>query len=231
MTSRNSIHHTAIIEDTVRLGVGNFIGPFVVIQGNVTIGDNNWIGPHSVIGSPADHSHFHSQGEKPAVVFGAVTIGSRCIIHDHVSVHSPTTDNTVIESEVYVCSGAYLGHDVFLGHGATISPRAALGGHVYVGHGATIGMGSSVHQRRIIGPLSMIGMQSSVIENVQPCAVVAGNPACFIKQNQVALDRLDLGDGPWREQLSRPFGSWDLALFPVKLREIIESFQYQTRGK
>lgn len=51
----NSVHPTAVIEGSVRLGKNNWIGPYAVILGEVEIGDDNWIGPHVVIGAPPEH--------------------------------------------------------------------------------------------------------------------------------------------------------------------------------
>ena len=50
----NEIHHTAVIGDDVKLGIGNVIGPYAVIIGPCHLGDGNWLGPHVSIGGPAE---------------------------------------------------------------------------------------------------------------------------------------------------------------------------------
>ena len=224
MQRNNVIHPTAIIDDSVAIGTGNTIGPYVVITGQVELGDDNWIGPHVVIGAPAEHQAFHQPGKAPAPVDGGIMIGSRCIIHEHIAIQAPTTGNTVIGSEAFLMHGVHIPHDAIIEEAVTIAPMAVLGGHAFIGSGATIGMGAVIHQRRRIGPLAMVAMQASVVHDVAPCSVVVGNPARFMKVNQIALDKISLEGGPWEQELLKPFDVWDFSLFPEILQLKFKTF-------
>jgi UDP-N-acetylglucosamine acyltransferase len=231
MIKRNEIHPTAVVESSVSLGSGNTIGPYAVILGNVLIGDDNWIGPHAVIGTPAEHREFHLPGQPPLVPKGGIRIESRCVVHEHVAIQSPTIGDTLVGSESFLMHGVHVAHDVEVGEGVTIAPYAVLGGHVVVGSKATIGMGAVVHQRLHVGPLSMVGMQASVTKDVAPFAVVAGNPARFVKVNSIALEKFRTGFGKMSEHLSGSVDSWDISLLPAELQEIVVSYQRKLLGQ
>ena len=55
-----------------------------------------------------------------------------------------------------------------------IGPRAWVGARAFVGPGVNVGEGA------------VIGAMSAVFKEVEPWSVVAGNPARFLKQRQVA---------------------------------------------
>jgi UDP-2-acetamido-3-amino-2,3-dideoxy-glucuronate N-acetyltransferase len=98
-----------------------------------------------------------------------------------------------IESHAFVCSGTVIGDGVFVGHGVMFTndrhPRAttpdgrATGAGdwtlepVHVGAGATIGSGAVILPGVCIGERAMVGAGAVVTKDVEPGAVVAGNPA------------------------------------------------------
>ena len=85
-----SIHPSAVIAETVRLGSGCFVGPNVVIEEDVEIGRNSYIGPGAHIGA-------------------GVVIGDETVIHSHVTVY----DRVQIGARVILHAGCVIGADGF----------------------------------------------------------------------------------------------------------------------
>lgn len=102
-------------------------------------------------------------------VDAGATIGDRCKIQNHVSVYG----------------GVELADDVFVGPGATFTndryPRSDPGGWVlartFVGRGASIGANATVLPGVELGAWSVVAAGAVVTRDVQPHALVAGNPA------------------------------------------------------
>lgn len=218
----NKIHPTAIIGPNVILGDGNIIEPYAVLQGNTQIGDSNWIGPHAVIGTPPEsRTHHNAEMNLEGLVPGIVKIGSRCIIHEHSAVQSPTADLTLINNNVFLMHGVHIGHDCKIADDVTIAPTSVLAGHVIVGKNVTLGIGTVVHQHLRIGALAMSGMNSTINRNVKPFSLIAGTPARFISHNQVGLERAGIDLTPFLELLEKPWSEWDYSLFPKDILEIL----------
>jgi len=98
-----------------------------------------------------------------------------------------------IQSHTFICDGVRIGDEVFVGHGVTFVndkfPRATDGSGslqteadwelllTVVGDGASIGSGATVLGGVRIGRGATIGAGAVVTRDVEPEAVVAGNPA------------------------------------------------------
>ena len=78
-----SIHETAIIDKTAKIGPDVFIGPYAVISENARILKGSHIGAHCFIG---DNSFI---GEH-CFLYPNVTVRESCIIGDNVAIHSGT---------------------------------------------------------------------------------------------------------------------------------------------
>jgi UDP-N-acetylglucosamine acyltransferase len=220
---QNNIHPTAVIDKSVKLGSGNWIGPYVVIMDDVAIGNDNWIGPHAVIGAPPEHRSFHS-GANPEAREGKIIIGSRNVIHEHAAIQAPTTGNTSVGDDCFIMHGVHIAHDVQLGNWVTIAPGTVLGGHSAVGDRATLGIGVAVHQYRRIGPLAMVGMHSTIVKDVNPFALVAGTPARFMKANSIGIERAGIPLGLWTTLISQPYSVWQISEFPDEVAEILHKW-------
>lgn len=141
----------------VEFGEGVVLYPFTNIYG-CRIGDETRIGPFVEIQR------------------GAV-IGARCKVQSHT----------------FICDGVEIQDEVFVGHGVVFVndrfPRAtrqdgALAGsgdwtleQTVVERGTTIGSGATILGGVRLGAGSLIGAGAVVTRDVQPGAVVAGNPA------------------------------------------------------
>lgn len=88
--SKPSIHPTAVIAETARLGEDVAIGPYVTIGEHSVIGDNTVLKPHTTIGDN-------------------VQMGAHVTIHPNVVVY----DGTIIKDKVTIHASSVIGSDGF----------------------------------------------------------------------------------------------------------------------
>jgi acetyltransferase-like isoleucine patch superfamily enzyme len=102
-----------------------------------------------------------------------------------------------ISSHTFVCEGVHIEDNVFIGHSVTFIndsyPRAttAEGGlqteadwkveNTIIRKGASIGSGSTILSRVTVGSNAIVGAGSVVTKDVPDNAIVAGNPAKFLR--------------------------------------------------
>jgi len=121
-------------------------------------------------------------------IMSNVKIGSNCIIGQNVYISSDVVlgNNVKVQNNVSIYSGVICEDDVFLGPSMVftnvINPRSAINRRgkylkTFVGKGASIGANATIVCGHDIGPYSFIGAGAVVTKNVQPYALVVGNPA------------------------------------------------------
>jgi UDP-2-acetamido-3-amino-2,3-dideoxy-glucuronate N-acetyltransferase len=102
-----------------------------------------------------------------------------------------------ISSHSFICEGVDIEDDVFIGHSVTFIndtyPRATVTGgglqteadwkveKTRVCQGASIGSGSTILSNITIGENAIVGAGSVVTKDVPANAIVAGNPAKFLR--------------------------------------------------
>src|SRR5206468_5024834 len=102
-----------------------------------------------------------------------------------------------ISSHTFVCEGVDIEDNVFIGHSVTFIndsyPRATTTGgglqteadwkveKTVVKKGASIGSGSTILSKVTIGENAIVGAGSVVRKDVPANAIVAGNPARFLR--------------------------------------------------
>jgi acetyltransferase-like isoleucine patch superfamily enzyme len=122
-----------------------------------------------------------------------VKIGAFVEIQKNASIGN----NCKISSHTFICEGVTIEDAVFIGHSVTfindMYPRAtAVGGALQteadwkvdktvVKKGASIGSGCTILANVTIGEGAIIGAGSVVTKDVPPNAIVAGNPAKFLR--------------------------------------------------
>ena len=103
-----------------------------------------------------------------------------------------------ISSHTFICEGVTIEDNVFIGHGVTFIndsyPRAANADGTLqteadwkvettlVKKGASIGSGSTILSKVTIGENAIVGAGSVVTKDVPANAIVAGNPARFMRR-------------------------------------------------
>ena len=106
-------------------------------------------------------------------------------------------DNCKISSHTFICEGVTIEDEVFIGHSVTFIndtyPRATTSdGQLQteadwqveptrVCRGASIGSGATILASITIGENAIVGAGSVVTKDVPPGAIVAGNPAKFLR--------------------------------------------------
>jgi UDP-2-acetamido-3-amino-2,3-dideoxy-glucuronate N-acetyltransferase len=123
-------------------------------------------------------------------ILDGAMIGRDCNICDHVFIEEQVVigDRVTVKSGVQLWNGLIVEDDVFIGPNATFSndrfPRSkqyqATSPVTTICRKASIGAGSTILPGVTIGHNAMIGAGSVVTSNVQPNAIVTGNPARVI---------------------------------------------------
>ncbi len=102
-----------------------------------------------------------------------------------------------ISSHTFICEGVEIQDDVFIGHGVTfindVYPRATVAGiglqteadwkveKTRICKGASVGSGSTILCNVTVGENAIVGAGSVVTKDVPANAIVAGNPARFLR--------------------------------------------------
>ena len=145
------LHHTAIVDDRVRIGKGTRIWHFSHILPGTEIGPNCNIGQNVVIGPD-------------------VTIGENCKIQNNVSVYKGVT----LEDRVF-CGPSVVFTNV---HNPRAHIRRMHEVRpTLVKEGATLGANCTIICGVTIGRYSFVGAGAVVTHDVPDYALVAGNPA------------------------------------------------------
>jgi acetyltransferase-like isoleucine patch superfamily enzyme len=163
-----SVNQFIAISADVKLGANVKLGKFINLYG-CTVGDDTKIGAFVEIQKHA-------------------TVGRLCKISSHT----------------FVCEGVTIEDHVFIGHGVTFIndsyPRATTGGALQteqdwkveptlVKKGASIGSGCTILPNVVIGERAIVGAGSVVTKDVPDDAIVAGNPARFLRSTAEGADR------------------------------------------
>lgn len=184
----NVIHPTAIVSESATLGTGNYIGPFCLIGPNTQIGDNNRFEAYCSIATPPEHKDFWDKDHQ------SVVIGDNCVFREFITVNSGTINNTLISNNVIMLKGSHVGHDSIVHSLVTLSCNVMVGGHSIIYQGANLGLSAVLHQYSQIGQYAMIGMATVVTKKttILPFNVYTGNPAKFLKLNQIGIQKSKL---------------------------------------
>ncbi|MBI5792913.1 MAG: acyl-ACP--UDP-N-acetylglucosamine O-acyltransferase [Rhodocyclales bacterium] len=186
-----SIHPTAIVHPSAKLGRGVVVGPYSLVGEHVEIGDHSVIGPHVVvtghttIGSDNRIFQFCSIGEQPQDKKYAgeptrLEIGDRNTIREFCTFNCGTAQDagvTRLGNDNWIMAYVHLAHDCQVGDNTIFANNAQLAGHVQVGDWAILGGFTVVHQFVRIGAHSITAMGTILLQDLPPFVMAAGNPA------------------------------------------------------
>lgn len=198
-----SIHPSAYIAASAKLGDNVSVGPFAVIEEHVEIGDNCQIGAHSVIQpyvrmgvGNVVHPHAVLGGLPQDIHFNAETvtylqIGDRNVFREGVTAHRATIENgaTQIGSDCYFMNNSHVAHDCQVGSNTIFANNVAIGGHVQVGSRVFMGGNVVAHQFCRIGSYAIVQGTTGLNMDVIPFMLIGGRPARHYKLNTVGLRR------------------------------------------
>jgi UDP-N-acetylglucosamine acyltransferase len=197
-----TVHPTALVDASAKLGEGVEIGAFAIVgpncvigdgstvaarvslERNVTIGTNVTIGVGTVLGGDPQDLKF--KGEETFV-----EVGDNTVIREYTTINRGTSQSyrTTVGKNCFLMSYVHLAHDCHIGDGVIISNGTQLAGHVTIDDRAILSGLVAVHQFATIGRFSFIGGCSRVAKDVPPYVKAVGNPIKLYGLNSVGLER------------------------------------------
>ena len=197
---KNTIHPTAQVSKSARLGTNNYIGPFCNVYGNVVMGDNNHFEGYVSIGSPAEKHGYFDDTDEPKTYIGN---GNR--IREFVTINSGTRRSTIMGNKCVMLRGSHLSHDSTLEDEVTVSCTVMIGGESHIMTGCNLGLGALLHQFSIVGSYCMVGMGAVCTKKVKfiPGGIFVGNPAKYLRNNTIGLERNGITETQLEQEESR----------------------------
>ena len=212
-----SIHQTAIVDKTAKIGANVDIGPHCVIEGGVEIGDgtklwhNVYVAKGTTIGRSCRIHMGAILGHEPQdVAFkdkpSYLKIGDRNNIREYVTIHRGTQEgsSTVIGDDNFIMGLVHIAHNCRLGNKIVIVNNTILGGHVQIDDMAFLSGNCVLHQFVRIGRLVMIGGAGRMGKDVPPF-MIAERDSAVISYNIVGIRRAGF-DANTRSQIKKAFG-------------------------
>lgn len=213
-----SIHPTAHVEPSARIGRGAFVGPYAIIEAHVEIGDRCRIEAHSMVRS---HTSLGPGNQiYPFTVLGGapqdrryageptrLEVGADNVFREHVTVHRGTAHGagvTRIGSGGLFMAGSHVGHDASVGDDVTLANGTLLGGHVKVGDHTVTGGHAAVAPFVRVGARAFLAGGAMVERDVPPFVIVSGDRARVRGLNKVGLERSGVPEAS-RAALARAF--------------------------
>jgi len=227
-----SIHPTAIVAASARLGRNVAIGPYAVIEDDVVLGDDCRIAAHAVIKRRTRFGARNSVSEQ-AVIGGdpqdfkfkdcdsTTEIGDDNQFREGVTVHrgSRPGSATRIGSGCFLMAYCHIAHDCQFGNRVTVANGALFAGEVAVADGAFVSGAVTVHQFCRIGRNAMIAASARISQDALPFCITDGNPGRARGLNLVGLKR----GGFQRADISALKEAYRLLNSPgVSLKEALE---------
>jgi UDP-N-acetylglucosamine acyltransferase len=182
-----SIHASAVIDPSARIGKDVSIGAFTVIGAEVGIGDGTRIGSHCSILGPTRigrdnriHSHAAIGGDPQDKKYGGerveLVIGDGNVIREFVTISRGTGKGggtTRIGDDNWLLAYTHIAHDCIVGNHCVFSNNSTLAGHVEIGDWVIMSGFAGVHQFCRIGAHAFLGMGVLVSGDVPPFVMVA----------------------------------------------------------
>jgi UDP-N-acetylglucosamine acyltransferase len=184
------------------IGAGAVVGEkctiqaHVVIEGSVRMGAGNFVGHGAIIGAVPQDLSFDPKTKS------SVEIGAGNTIREYCTIHRGSTEGsaTVVGDGNFLMVGTHVGHNCSLGNGVVIANDCLLAGHVRIDDRAFVGGGSRFHQGIRMGRLVMA--EGRFTQNLPPFLSAAKNQVYGM--NIVGLRRADFSAAD-RDEIKRAF--------------------------
>jgi UDP-N-acetylglucosamine acyltransferase len=202
-----TIHPTAIIHASAKIGDGTTIGPYAVVEEDVIIGDNCEIHAHALIAKytrlgnsvrvfssaalGTEPQDLKFGGEKTVLEIGDNTVIRECAM---LSRGTSSSGKTVVGKNCLIMAYVHLGHDVVVGDNVILANSVQVAGHVTIGNWVGIGGQTGVHQFCRIGDHCFIEGVSKVKKDVPPFILAMSTPLVFAGLNAIGLKRRGFND-------------------------------------
>jgi UDP-N-acetylglucosamine acyltransferase len=199
-----SIHPTAVVESSVKLGERVKVGPYAVLTGDVEIGDDTELGAAVQVQGPTRLGArnkvfgpcslgFPPQDLKYAGEPTRLEVGDDNTIREFCTMSRGTTKDralTTVGSNNLFMAYAHVAHDCVVGSGTIFANGATLAGHVQVGSFSTVGAFSAIHQFCRVGEHAFIGGYTVATQDVLPFMKTVGtrDPQTY-GVNAIGLER------------------------------------------
>lgn len=201
-----SIHPTAFVDPSAKLGKDVVVGPCAFIDKDVEIGDgsridafasvkqytrmgrNNHVFSYAMVGEVPQDLKFHGE-------VSWLEIGDNNNIREFATIHRGTETGlgvTRIGDNCLLMAYTHVAHDCVLGSRIVMSNNATLAGHVEVQDDAIIGGLSAVHQFVRIGTHAFVGGMTGISQDLPPYMLAVGERAGLHGPNVVGLRRMGL---------------------------------------
>lgn len=182
--SQASIHPTAVIAPTARLGKNPSIGAYAVIGDGVIVGDDCQIGSHVVIHHHCqigDEVSIHAHASIGADGFGFaptqgrwqkihqlgnVKIGNRVRIGANTCIDRGAMDDTLIGDDVIIDNLVQIAHNVQIGQGSAIAAMTGIAGSTKIGARCLIGGGVGISGHLMIADDVVITGKTFVAQSI-----------------------------------------------------------------
>lgn len=126
-----------------------------------------------------------ASGQLPALIHPQAKISKYASIGEGCYLHAQTNiwTKAVVSDFSIISPNAIIAHHTKLGEAGFVSAGANVGAGVELGDGVLIGIGATIMTGvKRIGKQAVVGAGAVVIRDVEPSAVVAGNPAKQLKK-------------------------------------------------
>jgi UDP-N-acetylglucosamine acyltransferase len=200
------IHPTAILDKTVELDPGVYVGPYSILKGKVFVGADTRIESHVVVGSQhgvvrlGKNNHIFSGamvgGPPQDLKFKGeetrLEIGDGNAIREFVTVNVGTatgTGVTRIGSGNLLMAYVHVAHDCHLGNNIAIANTTNFAGHVTVEDNVRIGGLCAFNQFVRVGRYAFVAGDSACNKDILPFAMAQGKYAVARAANTIGLER------------------------------------------
>ncbi|MEM9478367.1 MAG: acyl-ACP--UDP-N-acetylglucosamine O-acyltransferase [Verrucomicrobiota bacterium] len=206
-----TIHETAVVDPTAKVGEGTQVGPYCVVGADVELGPDCRLHNHV---SLSGHAKFGARNEFfPHCAIGGksqdlkydgeptyLEVGDDNVFREFVTVNRGTSADgkTAIGNANLFLAYSHVAHDCTISDHTIFSNNGTIAGHVDVGDHVVLGGLSAVHQFCRVGAHAMTGGCAKIVQDIPPFMIADGNPAKLRGVNIVGLQRRGFSDAEVR---------------------------------